>query len=52
MLNKLLIAQECEWKEIEGQMAEEARHFNEFQARYQRLVDNSSESEVITKNAE
>jgi len=34
------------------QMAEEARHLNDFQASYQRLVDDSRESEVITKNAE
>ena len=33
-------------------MAEEARHLNDFQASYQRLVDDSRESEVITKNAE
>jgi len=48
MLNKLLAAQECERKEIEEQMAEEARHFT---ASYQRLVDDFRESEVITKNA-
>ena len=52
MLNKLLAAQECEQKEIEEQMAEEACHFNKFQASYQRLVDDSGESEIITKNAE
>ena len=52
MLNKLLTAQECERKEMEEQMAEEARHFNEFQASYQRLVDDSRESEVVTKNAQ
>ena len=52
MLNKLLAAQEREWKEIEEQMTEEACHFNEFQASYQRLLDDSRESEVITKNAE
>ena len=46
MLNKLLAAQECEWKEMKDHMAEEARHLNDFQASYQRLVD------VITKNAE
>ena len=33
-------------------MAEEACHLNNFQASYQRLVDDSRESEVITKNAE
>ena len=33
-------------------MAEEAHHFNDFQANYQRLVDDSRESEVIAKNAE
>ena len=33
-------------------MAEEARHLNDFQASYQRLVDDSRESEVVTKNAE
>ena len=52
ILNKLLAAQECERKEIEEQMAEEACHFNEFQASYKRLLDDSRESEVITKNAE
>ena len=30
----------------------EGHHFNEFQANYQRLVDDYRESEVITKNAE
>jgi len=34
------------------QMAEEARHLNDFQASYQRLVDDSRESEIITKNTE
>jgi len=52
ILNKLLIAQEREWKEMEEQMVEEARHLNDFQASYQRLVVDSRESEVITKNAE
>jgi len=33
-------------------MAEEAHHLNDFQASYQRLVDDSRESEVIIKNAE
>ena len=32
MLNKLLAAQECERKEMEEQMAEEARHLIDFQA--------------------
>ena len=52
VLNKLLAAQECERKEIEEQMAEEAWHLNDLQASYQRLVDDSRESKVITKNAE
>ena len=51
MLDKLLNAQEHERKEIEEQMAEEAHHLNDFQASYQRLVDDFRESEVITKNA-
>jgi len=50
MLNKLLAAKKCERKEIEEQMAEEAHHFNEFQASYQKLVDDSWESKIITKN--
>ena len=33
-------------------MVEEAHHFNEFQASYQRLIDDFRKSEVITKNAE
>jgi len=52
MLNKILTIQECEKKEMEEQMAEEACHLHNFQASYQRLVDDSRESEVITKNAE
>ena len=41
------------WAERDGeQMAEEAHHLNDFQASYQRLVDDSRESEVVTKNAE
>ena len=51
VLNKLLATQECEWKEIEEQMAEKAHHLNDFQASYQRLVDDSKECEVIIKNA-
>ena len=41
MLNKLLATQECERKEMEEQMAEETHHLNDFQASYQRLVDDS-----------
>ena len=52
MLNKLLAAQECERKEMEEQMAEEACQLNNFQASYQRLVNDFRESEVITKNTE
>ena len=37
---------------MEEQMTEEAHYLNDFQASYQRLVDDSRESEVITKNAE
>jgi len=52
MLNKLLAAQECERKEMVEQIAKETCHLNDFQASYQRLVDDSRESEVIIKNAE
>jgi len=52
MLNKLLTAQEYQRKEKEEQMAEEARHLHNFQASYQRLVDDSRESKVVTKNTE
>ena len=52
MLNKLLTAQEHERKEMEEQMAEEAHHLLNFQASYQILVNDSRESEVVTKNAE
>jgi len=48
-LSKLLAAQKHERKEIEEQMAEEARHLHNFQADYQRLVDDSKESEIVTK---
>jgi len=33
-------------------MAEEARHLYNFHADYQRLVDDSKESEVVIKSAE
>jgi len=52
MLNKIHTTQECERKELEKQMAQEARHLNDFQASYQRLVDDTRESKIITKNAE
>ena len=52
MLNKLLTAQKYERKEMEEQMAEEARHVNEFQVNYNRLFDVFREYEVIIKNAE
>jgi len=52
MLNKLFAAQEREQKEIEEQMAKKAHHFNEFQASYKRLIDDSRKSEVIIKNVE
>ena len=52
MLGKLLAAQAHERKEMEEQMAEEARHLHNFQADYQRLVDDSKESEVVIQNAE
>jgi len=51
-LSKLLATQEHERKEMEEQMAEEAHHLHNFQADYQRLVDDSRESEIITNNAE
>jgi len=37
---------------MEEQMVEEAHHLNNFQASYQRLVDDSRKFEVVTKNAE
>jgi len=52
MLNKLVIAKERERKEMKEQMAEEARHLNDLQASYKKLIDDSRESEVFTKNAE
>ena len=51
-LSKLLAAQEYERKEIEEQMAEEARHLQHFQADYQRLIGDSKESEIIIQSAE
>jgi len=51
-LSKLLAAQEHERKEMEEQTAEEARHLHNFQADYQRLVDDSRESEIVTNSAE
>ena len=52
ILNKLLIAQEHERKETREQMTKEARHLHNFQASYQRLVDNFKKPKVVTKNAE
>ena len=52
MLNTLLIAQEHERKEMEEQMAEETRYLHNFQVDYQRLVDDSKESEIVIQSAE
>jgi len=51
-LNKLLAAQEHKRKEIEEQIAEEARHLQHFQADCQRLIGDSKESEIIVQSAE
>jgi len=51
-LSKLLAAQEHERKEIEKQMAEEARHIQQFQADYQRRVGDQKESEVVIQSVE
>ena len=51
-LGKLLAAQEYERKEMEEQITEEARHLHNFQADYQRLVDDSRESEIVTNSVE
>ena len=37
---------------MEEQMVEEARHLHNFQADYQRLVDDSKEFEIVTKSTE
>jgi len=52
MLGKLLAAQEHERKEIEEQMAKEAHNFQHFHTDYQRLVDDSKESEVVIQSVE
>ena len=52
MLNKLFTTQEHKRKEMEQQMAKEAHHLYNFQPSYQRFVDDSRESKVVTKNAE
>ena len=44
ILSKLLATPEHEMKE---QMAEEAHYLQNFQADYERLVDDSNESEVV-----
>ena len=51
-LRKLLAAQEYERKEMEKQIAEEARHLQHFQADYQRLIGDSNESEIVIQSAE
>jgi len=51
-LGKLIAAQEYEKKEMEEQMAEEARHLQHFQADYQRMVDDSKEPEIVIQSAE
>jgi len=52
MLGKILAAQAHERKEIEEQMTKEARHLHNFQADYQRLVDDLKASEVVIQSAE
>ena len=46
-LSKLLAAQEHERKEMEEQIAKEARRLQHFQADHQRLIDDSKESEIV-----
>ena len=50
-LSKFLAAQEHERKEMEEQIAEEARHLQHFQADYRRLVGDSKESEIVIHSA-
>ena len=52
ILSRLLAVQAQEQKEVEEQVAEEARHLQNFQADCQRLIDDSKESEIIIYNAE
>ena len=52
ILGNLLAAQEHERKEMEEQMAEEARHLHNFQADYQRLVNDSKESKIVIQSVE
>ena len=52
MLGKLLATQEHERKEIEEQMAEEARHIQHFQTDYDRRVGDQKESDVVIHSAE
>jgi len=52
MLGNLLAAQEHERKDMEEQIAVEARNLQHFQADYQRLVDDSKESEVVIQSPE
>ena len=51
-LSKLLAALEHERKEMEEQIAEEARHLQYFQADHQRLIGDSKESEIVIQSAE
>ena len=51
-LSKLLASQEHEKKEMEEQIAEEARHHQHFQADHQRLIGDSKESEIVIQSAE
>ena len=51
IVSKLLAAQEYERKDIEEQIAEEARHLQRFQADHQRLIGNSKEFEIVIQSA-
>jgi len=51
-LTRLLAAQEQERKEMEEQIAEEARHLPHFQADHQKLIGDSKEYELIMQSTE
>ena len=51
-LSKLLATQELERKEMEEQIADEARHLQHFKADYQRLVGDLKEYEIVIQSAE
>ena len=52
VLSNLRATQKYDWKEVEEQIAEQARHLNDAEVNYQNLTNDLQRFEIIAKSAE